>query len=203
MLRIKMLLIILLGGLLIEFKVAIAEQINTSKSEAIFAGGCFWCMEKDFDSVPGVLATISGYTGGSVKNPSYEQVSAGATGHLEALKIIYDPGKVSYEKLLDVFWHNIDPTNDEGQFCDTGNEYRSAIFFQDDEQKRLAEHSKASLEKNKPFPEPIVTLIRPAIEFFAAENYHQDYYLKNPVRYKFYRYHCGRDQRLGELWGNH
>jgi len=168
---------------------------------AIFAGGCFWCMEPPFDKLDGVISTTSGYTGGDVENPSYEMVSSGRTGHAEAEKIVYDPAKVSYEKLLDVFWHNIDPTTPDRQFCDSGNQYRSEIFYLNDEQKKLAEASKAELEKTKPFSKPIVTEITRASEFYPAEEYHQDYYQKNPVRYKFYRYGCGRDARLEELWG--
>lgn len=168
---------------------------------AIFAGGCFWCMEPPFDKLDGVISTTSGYTGGDVENPSYEMVSSGRTGHAEAEKIVYDPAKVSYEKLLDVFWHNIDPTTPDRQFCDSGNQYRSEIFYLNDEQKKLAEASKAELEKTKPFSKPIVTKITRASEFYPAEEYHQDYYQKNPVRYKFYRYGCGRDARLEELWG--
>ena len=169
---------------------------------AIFAGGCFWCMEPPFDKLDGVISTTSGYTGGDVENPSYEMVSSGRTGHAEAEKIVYDPAKVSYKKLLDVFWHNIDPTTPNRQFCDSGNQYRSEIFYLNDEQKKLAEASKAELEKTKPFSKPIVTKITRASEFYPAEEYHQDYYQKNPVRYKFYRYGCGRDARLEELWGS-
>lgn len=168
---------------------------------ATFAGGCFWCMEPPYDKVDGVMSTTSGYTGGNIKNPTYEQVSSGVTGHAEAIQITYDPAKVTYEKLLDIFWHNIDPTTPDRQFCDKGNQYRSGIFYHNEEQKRLAEQSKATLEKTKPFDAPVVTEITEASEFYPAEDYHQDYYKKNPIRYKFYRYSCGRDQRLEELWG--
>ncbi|HSR61976.1 MAG TPA: peptide-methionine (S)-S-oxide reductase MsrA [Gammaproteobacteria bacterium] len=168
---------------------------------ATFAGGCFWCMEPPYDKVDGVISTTSGYTGGNIKNPTYEQVSSGVTGHAEAIQITYDPAKVTYEKLLDIFWHNIDPTTPDRQFCDKGNQYRSGIFYHNEEQKRLAEQSKATLEKTKPFDAPVVTEITEASEFYPAEDYHQDYYKKNPIRYKFYRYSCGRDQRLEELWG--
>ena len=168
---------------------------------ATFAGGCFWCVESDFDKVDGVISTTSGYTGGHTANPSYEQVSHGGTGHAEAVEIAYDPAKVSYKKLLDVFWHNIDPITANRQFCDTGTQYRSAIFYHDDNQRRLAERSKAALEREKRFAKPIVTKIVPASTFYPAEEYHQHYYAKNPLRYKYYRYGCGRDQRLRELWG--
>jgi peptide-methionine (S)-S-oxide reductase len=170
-------------------------------AKATFAGGCFWCIEADFDKVPGVVSTTSGYIGGHKKNPTYKEVSAGGTGHAEAVEIAYDPARISYTKLLDVFWHNIDPTVRDRQFCDIGDQYRTAIFYHDAEQKRLAEQSKAALEKSRPFPQAIVTEIVPAGAFTPAEEYHQNYYLKNPVRYKFYRYTCGRDQRLEELWG--
>ncbi|MGW8178972.1 MAG: peptide-methionine (S)-S-oxide reductase MsrA [bacterium] len=169
--------------------------------KATFAGGCFWCMEHPFDELPGVVAVTSGYTGGHTKNPSYEEVSAGASGHVESVQIVYDPARISYEKLLEVFWHNIDPTVKDRQFCDKGNQYRSAIFYHDEEQHRLALQSKAALEKNNPFQGPIVTEIVQATEFYPAEEYHQHYYRKNPIRYKFYRFSCGRDKRLKELWG--
>ena len=168
---------------------------------ATFAGGCFWCMEPPFDKLPGVISTTAGYTGGHTRNPTYEQVSSGQTGHAEAVEVEYDPKRISYEKLLDVFWHNIDPTQRDGQFCDHGSQYRTAIFYHDDEQKRLAEASKAALVKNKPFKGEIVTEITRATEFYRAEDYHQDFYRKNPIRYKFYRTGCGRDARLKKLWG--
>jgi peptide-methionine (S)-S-oxide reductase len=169
---------------------------------ATFAGGCFWCMEPPFDKLDGVLATTSGYVGGTKANPTYEEVSAGGTGHAEALQVLYDPKKVSYEKLLDVFWHNIDPTVKDRQFCDVGSQYRTSIFVHTDEQRRAAEASKAALEKSRPFKEPIVTPIVVATEFWPAEEYHQDYYRKNPVRYTYYRTGCGRDARLKQLWGS-
>jgi len=168
---------------------------------ATFAGGCFWCMEAPFDKLPGVQSTTSGYTGGQAKNPTYEEVSSGSTGHAEAVQIVYDPAKVSYEKLLDVYWHNVDPTVKDRQFCDVGTQYRTAIFVHNDAQRRLAEASKAALEKSKPFKEAIVTPIVAATEFWPAEAYHQDYYVKNPVRYNYYRTGCGRDRRLEQLWG--
>jgi len=166
---------------------------------ATFAGGCFWCVESDFDKVDGVISTTSGYTGGHTANPSYEQVSHGGTGHAEAVEIAYDPAKVSYKKLLDVFWHNIDPLAKDRQFCDHGDQYRSAIFYHDEEQRALAEASKAAVEKR--FEQPVATQIVAAGAFYKAEEYHQDYYKKNPIRYKFYRFNCGRDARLEELWG--
>jgi peptide-methionine (S)-S-oxide reductase len=168
---------------------------------ATFAGGCFWCMEQPFDKLDGVLATTSGYTGGTKQNPTYEEVSSGTTGHAEAVQVLYDPKKVSYEKLLDVFWHNIDPTVANRQFCDVGNQYRTAIFVHNDAQRAAAEASKAALEKSKPFKEPIVTPIVAATEFWPAEEYHQNYYQKNPIRYSYYRTGCGRDARLKQLWG--
>jgi peptide-methionine (S)-S-oxide reductase len=179
---------------------AFTSAVNSGK--ATFAGGCFWCMEHPFDQIPGVVSVTSGYTGGSKKNPTYEEVSAGGTGHAESVQVVYDPARVSYEKLLDVFWHNIDPTVKDRQFCDVGNQYRSAIFYHNEEQHRLALHSKAQLEKNKPFEGAVVTEIVQASAFYPAEDYHQQYYKKNPIRYKFYRYRCGRDQRLKELWGD-
>lgn len=168
---------------------------------ATFAGGCFWCMEPPFDKLDGVVSTTSGYTGGHKKNPSYKEVSNGGTGHAEALQVVYDSTKISYAQLLDVFWHNIDPLTPNRQFCDKGSQYRSAIFFHDETQRQLAERSKKELVASKRFKKPIVTQIVPASEFYTAEEYHQDYYQKNPLRYKFYRYNCGRDQRLQDLWG--
>ncbi len=169
---------------------------------ATFAGGCFWCMESPFDKLTGVVSVTVGYTGGQMKNPTYKEVSAGGTGHAEAVQILYDPGKIAYEKLLDVFWHNIDPTVTDRQFCDVGNQYRSAIFYHTVEQRRLAEQSKGTLQKTKPFRDPIVTEIVPASEYYLAEEYHQHYYKKNPLRYQYYRTGCGRDRRLKELWGD-
>jgi peptide-methionine (S)-S-oxide reductase len=168
---------------------------------ATFAGGCFWCVEEAFDKVDGVLSTTSGYANGNIKNPSYEQVSSGYSGFVESLQVSYDPQRVSYEKLLDVFWHNHDPTDGGGQFCDRGNQYRPAIFYNDAQQQRLAEQSRESLRKNKPFERPILTSIEPLKVFYPAEEWHQDYHEKNPVRYKFYKFTCGRAARLEELWG--
>ncbi len=168
---------------------------------ATFAGGCFWCMEPPFDKLDGVLATTSGYTGGSKVDPTYEEVSAGGTGHFEAVQITYDPAKVSYDRLLEVFWRNVDPLDAGGQFCDRGEQYRTAIFVHDEEQRRLAEQSKQALVDSKRLDGPIVTEIVTAGPFYPAEEYHQDYYEKNPLRYKFYRWNCGRDQRLAQVWG--
>lgn len=185
----------------IAYSVENNEIVQNNQAVATFAGGCFWCMEPPFDKLEGVISTTSGYTGGRKKNPTYKEVSAGGTGHAEAVQIVYDPDIVSYQKLLDVFWHNIDPTTANRQFCDHGNQYRSEIFYHDEEQKKLAEQSKQDLEQNKPFKQKIVTEITAVSEFYPAEDYHQDYYMKNPVRYKYYRYGCGRDKRLEELWG--
>ena len=169
---------------------------------AVFAGGCFWCVESDFDKVPGVMSTTSGYTGGKTANPTYEEVSSHTTGHAEAVKIVFDPAKVSYRQLVDHFWHTIDPTVLDQQFCDHGTPYRTAIFAVNAEQLAQAQASKAALDKTKPFKEPVVTQIVPVGDFYPAEGYHQDYYKKNPVRYKFYRTSCGREARLSSLWGD-
>jgi peptide-methionine (S)-S-oxide reductase len=180
---------------------AVEKQAAETLAEATFAGGCFWCMEPPFDKLEGVVSTLSGYTGGQLKDPSYEQVSSGGTGHLEAVQIRFDPDKVSYSKLLEIFWRNVDPTDAGGQFCDRGEQYRTAIFYHSEEQRQLAEESKSDLERSGRLPKPIVTEIRPASAFYPAEDYHQDYYKKNPVRYKLYRYGCGRDRVLERLWG--
>jgi len=172
-------------------------------SKAIFAGGCFWCVEADFDKIDGVLSTTSGYIGGKVANPTYEDVAAKRTGHAEAVEIVFDPRKVTYEKLVDYFWRTIDPTTKDRQFCDSGSPYRTGIVVLDGEQLRIAQASKAKLEKSKPFKEPVVTEITMATTFYPAEDYHQDYYKKNPLRYAYYRNGCGRDARLKELWGDH
>ena len=174
---------------------------DKSLATATFAGGCFWCMEPPYDKLDGVISTTSGYTGGRKKNPTYEEVSGGTTGHAESVQVVYDPTRVSYEKLLEVFWQNIDPFTPNAQFCDHGSQYRSAIFYHDEEQKRAAEASKQKLEKSGRFTQPIVTEIVPAGEFYPAEDYHQDYYQNNPVRYKYYRYRCGRDEALEKIWG--
>ena len=181
-----------------------AKQPPTSTgTEAIatFAGGCFWCVESDFDHVKGVLRTTSGYAGGHTKNPTYKDVSEGGTGHIEVVQIAYDPNQVSYEQLLDVFWRSVDPTDDGGQFCDRGHSYRTAIFPNDAEQKRLALASKESLSASQVLKAPIVTQIAEQSVFYPAEDYHQDYYLKNPVRYHFYRGSCGRDKVVKKVWG--
>jgi peptide-methionine (S)-S-oxide reductase len=178
-------------------------ETATGKFEkATFAGGCFWCMEAPFDKLPGVVSVTSGYTGGNMKNPTYKQVSAGGTGHAEAVQVVYDPSRIGYPKLLDVFWHNTDPTVGDRQFCDIGSQYRPGIFYHSEEQRLLALKSKEVLGKTKPFKEPIVTEVTQAGEFYPAEEYHQHYYKKNPIRYRYYRNGCGRDQRLKELWGD-
>ena len=179
-----------------------AATAQGATEKATFAGGCFWCMEPPYDAIPGVISTTSGYIGGRTANPTYEQVSSGATGHTEAVQVVYDPKKVTYEKLLEVFWVNIDPTVRDRQFCDSGSQYRTGVFYHSEAQRKAAEASKAALEKSKPFKAPIVTPVEMAGTFYPAEGYHQDYYVKNPVRYKFYRNGCGRDARLRELWGD-
>jgi peptide-methionine (S)-S-oxide reductase len=171
------------------------------RETAIFAGGCFWCEETAFDGLPGIIGVTSGYTGGQTPNPTYEQVSAGVTGHAESVQVIFDPSKISYQKLLDVFWHNVDPTQANGQFCDHGNQYRSAIFYRDESQRIAAEESKKKLEEQPQFKGKIVTQIVPASRFYPAEEYHQKFYKKNPVRYHAYRLGCGRDARLKAIWG--
>lgn len=178
-----------------------AEDNSRHFQTAVFAGGCFWCMESDFEKVDGVIQAVSGYSGGHLENPSYKQVSAGGTGHAESVQVTYDDRVISYQQLLDVYWHNIDPTKSDRQFCDTGRQYRPVIFTRNSEQQRLAEQSKAELIQSGIIKQPIVTEIVPLKNFYPAEEYHQDYYKKNPLRYKYYRYSCGRDQRLKELWG--
>jgi peptide methionine sulfoxide reductase msrA/msrB len=175
---------------------------NNNIQTATFAGGCFWCVESDFEKVDGVLQVISGYTGGHTKNPTYQEVSAGGTGHVEAVQVFYDPRKVTYKQLLDVFWRHVDPTDPGGQFVDRGSQYRTVIFYHNDEQKRLAEESKRELEASGRFDKPIVTEIVKFTRFYNAEDYHQDYYKKNPIRYRYYRYASGRDQFLKKVWGN-
>jgi peptide-methionine (S)-S-oxide reductase len=179
-----------------------ADGGRNGLATATFAGGCFWCMEPPFDALPGVVSTTSGYTGGHVPTPTYEDVSAGTTGHAEAVRIVYDPARVDYAQLLEVFWRNVDPLDADGQFCDRGSQYRSGIFYETEEQKRMAEESKAALEQSGRFNQPIVTPIVAASSFYPAEDYHQDYYKTNPLRYKFYRYGCGRDRRLEQVWGS-
>jgi peptide methionine sulfoxide reductase msrA/msrB len=201
---------LLIGIVLFGFQKSNEKQNEKSplmKSEsknyksATFAGGCFWCVESDFEKVDGVVEAISGYTGGDEPNPTYKQVSAGGTGHTEAVQVHYDPDKITYKALLDVFWRHVDPTDAGGQFVDRGSQYRPAIFYHDEEQKRIAEESKAELEKSDRFTKPIATEIVPLTEFYTAEDYHQDYYNKNPLRYKMYRYGSGRDQFLKSTWG--
>lgn len=194
--------LILFAALVLPGQLAVAtETVAPTFEFATFAGGCFWCMEPPFDKLEGVISTTSGYTGGHKKDPTYKEVSYGGTGHAEAVQIVYDPEKVSYAKLLDVYWHNVDPTNAHGQFCDNGDQYRSEIFYHNEEQWRLATASAQELENQKPFAAPVLTKITPATTFYPAEEYHQDYYLKNPIRYKYYRFSCGRDQRLEQIWG--
>jgi len=187
-----------LAGLLVSQSQA-ADPSGAAK--AYFAGGCFWCMEEVFEKVPGVTAVVSGYMGGRVEHPSYEQVSAGGTGHAESVEVVYDPAKASYTTLLEAFWHNVDPVTPNAQFCDHGSQYRSVIFYQGEEQKRLAEESKRAIEQSQRLTQPIVTELTKASQFYPAEEYHQDFYKKNPIRYKFYKFNCGRAQRLEEVWG--
>lgn len=193
-------LLLVLGGILMSGAGEGGEKMAGTE-RAIFAGGCFWCVEHLFDQVEGVVATTSGYIGGHTENPTYQEVSAGGTGHAEAVEVLYDPERVSYGKLLEIFWRGIDPTTPDRQFCDQGSQYRAAIFHLNEEQRRLAEESRAALEREKPFPQPVVTEITAATRFYPAEEYHQDYHHKNPIRYTYYRFGCGRDRRLAELWG--
>ncbi|OGA15695.1 MAG: peptide-methionine (S)-S-oxide reductase [Betaproteobacteria bacterium RIFCSPLOWO2_12_FULL_63_13] len=175
---------------------------ETPTATAVFAGGCFWCVEADFDKLPGVVATLSGYTGGKVPNPTYHQVSDGGTGHTEAVQVRYDPKKVSYQQLVDYFWRHIDPTVKDRQFCDVGTQYRSAIFWSNESERKIAEASRDALLKSGKLAR-VFTEITRASQFYAAEDYHQDYYRKNPIRYNFYRLGCGRDNRVQEIWGEH
>lgn len=195
-------------GALVLFATAAAAQTGAQPTQpaqklevATFASGCFWCTEADFDKVKGVVETTSGYMGGKTPNPTYKQVSAGGTGHAEVLQLKYDPSQVSYKELLDAYWHNVDPLDGTGQFCDRGDQYRPAIFYHSEEQKRLAEETKAALEKSGRFNQPIVVEITAASTFTPAEDYHQDYYKRNPIQYFIYRHGCGRDARLEALWG--
>ena len=205
--------VILIGLILLGFQKSNDEQFKQSEKSvlmktesknlktATFAGGCFWCMESDFEKVSGVVEAVSGYTGGQKQNPTYEEVSAGGTGHAEAVQVTYDPAKITYKELLDVFWRHVDPTDAGGQFVDRGSQYRTAIFYHDEEQKRIAEDSREQMEKSGRFSAPIVTEIVPLTEFYPAEDYHQDYYRHNPLRYRFYRLGSGRDQFLKSTWG--
>ncbi len=190
-----------LAGLLLLGPAAAPAGAQSATARATFAGGCFWCVEEVFEQVDGVVSATSGYIGGTVESPTYEQVSAGGTGHAEAVEVVYDPSKVTYERLLEVFWRNVDPVAVDRQFCDQGRQYRSAIFYHDGPQRRAAEASKRALERSGRFERPIATEIAPAGRFYPAEEYHQDYYRKNPLRYKFYKWNCGRAQRLEEIWG--
>jgi peptide-methionine (S)-S-oxide reductase len=186
------------------FTISLILLISTAKANqqvAIFAGGCFWCMQGPFDELPGVLSTKVGYTGGTKDNPSYEETSSGSTGHREAVEVTFDPQKITYKKLLDVFWKNIDPLDAKGQFCDKGEQYTSAVFYLNEEQKKIFESSKSEIEKDAHLKSKIQTVLLPAKKFYSAEDYHQSYYKKNTVRYKYYRLRCGRDNRLKELWG--
>ena len=180
---------------------SISSAAEKDLQSAIFAGGCFWCVESDFDNVPGVVRTISGYTGGVLVDPTYKRVTAGGTGHREAVQIFYDPEIVTYATLLEIFWRSVDPTDDGGQFCDRGESYKTAIFTASPEQERLAEDSKHRLQQSAVLDQPIVTTVEAAGPFYRAEDYHQNYYKKSPLHYKFYRYRCGRDTRIKELWG--
>jgi len=205
--------ILLIGIVLFGFQKINAKQLKQKEKSSLmktepknlktatFAGGCFWCVESDFEKVDGVVEAISGYTGGQKPNPTYKEVSAGGSGHAEAVQVRYDPDKITYKELLEVFWRHVDPTDAGGQFVDRGSQYRAAIFYHDEEQKRIAEESRAELEKSSQFSKPIATEIVPLTEFYTAEEYHQDYYRKNPLRYKFYRYGSGRDQFLKSTWG--
>jgi peptide-methionine (S)-S-oxide reductase len=193
-------------AVLFALAIALAAGSSTAQTpqtaQAVFAGGCFWCMEPPYDKIEGVISTTSGYSGGEQATANYQDVSSGTTSHYEVVRIEYDPAKVSYKRLLNIFWHNIDPFDARGQFCDKGDQYRAAIFYGNDEEKQLAEQSKAELLSKKGFKDPIVTEIVPTKPFYAAEDYHQDYYLKNPLKYKFYRFNCRRDARLDEVWGS-
>ena len=201
--------VIVLRLLFLAGHVGAQEQMSAQKGEvmnknlqvATFAGGCFWCMEPPFDKLDGVVSTISGYAGGTEENPTYKQVSAGKTGHAEAVQVHFDQRKVSYEKLLEVFWRQINPTTPDRQFVDVGSQYRTAIFYHNEEQRRMAEKSKKEVEKSGRFGAPIVTEIAPVGRFWPAEEYHQDYYMKNSLRYKYYRFRSGRDQYLEKIWG--
>ena len=193
---------LLIGGVTAMPQGSLAIE-GSQDAKATFAGGCFWCMEEAYEEIKGVVSVISGYTGGQLADPTYEQVSAGGTGHAESVEVTYDPNKVTYQKLLEVFWRNVDPTTPNAQFCDHGSQYRTAIFYHDQMQKRLIDESKQAVESSKSFPQPIVTEIVPASIFYPAEDYHQDFYKKNPVRYKFYKWNCGRSQRLEQLWGKY
>ena len=178
-----------------------AETSEARLESAVLGGGCFWCIEADYEKLDGGVDVVSGYTGGHIKNPTYKQVSAGGSGHIEVVKVTYDANKISYSQILDYFWRHIDPTRDDGQFCDSGSQYRPAIFYQDETQKKLALASTKQIEQTKPFEQPLKVKLIQASTFYPAEDYHQDYYKKNPLRYNLYRYSCGRDERVEQLWG--
>jgi len=190
---------------LLSVTINISNAADTTKQphykSAILAGGCFWCIESDFEKLNGVIDAVSGYTGGHIKNPNYKQVSAGKSGHIEAIEVTYDPDIITYEQILDYFWRHIDPTRNDGQFCDKGQQYRPAIFYKNEEEKQIILDSAKNIEKNKPFSESLKVEYIKAQPFYLAEEYHQDYYKKNPIRYNYYRYRCGRDARVESLWG--
>ena len=192
---------IAIRAILVVILTFFSSPLFAKTETAIFSAGCFWCAEEAFEKVPGVEKVVSGYTGGSAKNPTYKEVSAGGTGHYEAIQVYFDTDKVSYTKLLDVFWRNVDPVDPDGQFCDKGQQYKAAIFYSDADQEKLASQSKKNITRSGRFKK-ITTAILPAAEFYPAEEYHQDYAKKNPVHYQYYRYRCGRDQRLEQLWGS-
>lgn len=200
LMRMGTIVILIVGLTIMSHDEGYADE-GLELGKATFAGGCFWCMEEAFEKVEGVTSAVSGYIGGQVENPTYEQVSAGGTGHTESIEVTFDPSVVTYEKLLEVFWRNVDPTTPNAQFCDHGNQYRTAIFYHNDNQKKLIDESKERIENTKNFPEDIVTEISPASAFYVAEEYHQDFYSKNPIRYKYYKWNCGRVKRLEQLWG--
>ena len=199
--RLKQTLGCLLAILALSCSIAPTLYAEPNTQKAIFAGGCFWCMEPPFDALDGVISTTSGYIGGTVAEPTYKQVSSGTTGHTEALQIVFDPSKITYEELLATFWNNIDPVDGGGQFCDRGSQYRSEIFYTSNEQRELAEKSKQQLDASDALPSPVQTAVTANSPFYPAEDYHQNYYQKNPKRYKFYSWNCGRKQRLLQLWG--
>lgn len=190
----------ILASLILAFTL---NPVAAETRSAVLAGGCFWCVESDYEKLDGIIEVVSGYSGGHVDNPTYRQVTSGTTGHIEVARIDYDPDRISYPQILDFFWRHIDPTDDGGQFCDRGPQYRPAVFYANAEQKAIAERSLENLRQTKPFDQPIRVELLPASTFYPAEDYHQDYYKKNPIRYKYYRFSCGRDARIEALWGEH
>ncbi|MDX8389085.1 MAG: peptide-methionine (S)-S-oxide reductase MsrA [Mariprofundaceae bacterium] len=196
----KTILLMCIGGVLLMITTQVSAATAVKTEKATFAGGCFWCMQHPFDELPGVISTTVGYTGGKEEHPKYAQVSAGDTGHTEAVQVLFDPMQINYAQLLDVYWRNTDPTTPNRQFCDVGKQYRPAIFYHNESQKKLAEASKTRLQKTKSFLKNIITEITPANTFWIGEEYHQNYYINNPIRYKYYRFGCGRDNRLKQLW---